>query len=69
MSEIVIDKDAQWFELLSKSKLIIESGLNNCILDLGGLGLYSLLEFVIIRNEDILLYESVFVACCCDNCY
>ena len=66
---MAIDEDVQWFEWVSKSELIVESGLNNLALDLEGLGLHSLLEPVIIGNEDVLLYRSVFVACCCDNCY
>ena len=66
---MAIDKDVQWFEWVSESELVIELGLDNLTLDLEGLGLHSLLEPVIIRNEDVLLHGSVFVACCCDNCY
>ena len=55
---MAIDEDVQWFEWVSKSELIVESGLNNLALDLEGLGLHSLLEPVIIRNEDVLLHGS-----------
>ena len=53
---MAIDEDVQWFEWVSKSELIVESGLNNLALDLEGLGLHSLLEPVIIGNEDVLLH-------------
>ena len=34
VSRIVIDEDAQWFEWVSESKLVVESGLNNIALGL-----------------------------------
>ena len=34
VSGIVIDEDAQWFEWMSKSELVVESGLDNLALDL-----------------------------------
>ena len=55
---MAVDEDVQWFEWTSKSELIVESGLNNLALDLEGLGLHSLLEPVIIGNEDVLLHGS-----------
>ena len=66
---MAVDEDVQWFEWASKSELVVELGLDNLALDLEGLGLHSLLKPVIIGNEDVLLHGSVFVACCCDNCY
>ena len=56
---MAIDEDVQWFEWVSESELIIELGLDNLALDLEGLGLHSLLEPVIIGNEDVLLHGSV----------
>ena len=53
---MAVDEDVQWFEWASKSELVVESGLNNLALDLEGLGLHSLLEPVIIGNEDVLLH-------------
>ena len=55
---MAIDEDVQWFEWASESELVIESGLDNLALDLEGLGLHSLLEPVIIGNEDVLLHGS-----------
>ena len=53
---MAVDEDVQWFEWASESELVVESGLNNLALDLEGLGLHSLLEPVIIGNEDVLLH-------------
>ena len=55
---MAVDEDVQWFEWASKSELVIELGLDNLALDLEGLGLHSLLEPVIIGNEDVLLHGS-----------
>lgn len=63
MSEIVIDEDVRWFEWASENELVVESGLDDLALDPEGSGLRSLLELVVVENEDILLYGSVFVSC------